>query len=142
MSNSVGEDFRAWLIDQPRVYELVGHRIHQDWVPSVETFKSEDAPYIWFSRSGVIRLDCIGDVVGDTGNGEGYNLELIAKSQRECRRLENAVMELHNYKGDMGDSVAQAIWLEDQSDDYVPQGVGDVDGLAVIALSVEVVLLT
>lgn len=138
--SSVGEDLRTLLIANSHVYELVSDRVHVDHVPQEEAISAADGGYIWLSRSGTENLDCLDDAVGTVPDTEVFDLECIAPTLTTANRLRDAVVELHNYRGTMGSRTAKSVYFDDHSDDYLPQGLLDMDGLSVIAMTVTVAI--
>lgn len=136
---TVAEDFRTLLLAQPKIYELVGERVHQDHVPSSSAIPANDSPYIWFSRSGAERFACLNDAQGTAPETETFNLEAWAESKTEADRLYDELQSLDGYTGAMGDRTVQVVYVDDPSDDYEPQGFGEAEGLAVTSLTVEIV---
>lgn len=133
---NLGTNLRSFLLSQTELAAIVGLRIHQDHVPQskVDT-DGYFRPYIWFGRSGVGREECLSPELGAPPDIEFFDLECIAPSMPMADEIADQVTALDGYKGEFGEQSIQAIFVEDQSDEYVPRGQRTDVGSSVRALS-------
>lgn len=136
---SIGEDLRAFLIGLPEMYALAADRVHQDHVP--QTPLNPDGyfdRYVWFESAGIGREACLGQPQGTEPDWWEINLECIAPTGQEADALVDVMRGLDGYRGQLGARQTQAMWVEDQTDDYIPRGLRTDVGSYVKAVSLEI----
>jgi len=102
--------------------------------------QDKDVPYIFFRQNGANDDIAMDDSAGVPTRPQ-YAVECIADRPADAIALKNLVQaRLHKHRGTFGDTTVKGIFAEDVNDEYVPNGVGDDDGLHVAALLAEVVL--
>jgi len=133
---SLGINLRSFLLGLTELAAIVGLRVHQDHVPQ---FKVEPdgyfPPYIWFSRGGIGREDCLAPELGSDPDFENWDIECIAPSGTIANDMVEQILAIDGYKGELGDQQIQAVFVEEQTDDYVPRGLRTDVGSNVRALS-------
>lgn len=94
-------------------------------------------PRIWYGRNGSneeLTLDAAGGLVEHT-----FDVEVISDDLDECQDIASVVKRyLHGKRGTFGTQTVQGVFVEDQTDDYVPRGLSGEEGLHVAALSVNI----
>jgi hypothetical protein len=133
MMPAFSQDFRAMLLEQPQITDLVGTRIHVGAVP-----EEIEPPYLWLQRAGVSHERVIDQRQGEEPFEQRWDLECVVADPADLEPLANAVQRLDCLRGKFGDATIQGLFVEDQQDDYVPKGVYSDEGLDVAAFAVTV----
>lgn len=134
MAADLAENLRTLMLSTDAIKTRIGRRMHQDSVP-----QDEPRPFIYFGRTGVRLERCHDDAAGEAPFSHTFAVECVADTPRDMNTLVDAVRTLDLYAGTFGDSTIQGMFIEDQSDDYVPINAAGDKGRHVAALSVEVV---
>lgn len=130
---SVG--IRSMLIADSQLNNLVGARVHNNHVPS-----KPGVNYVWFAASTTQENDVIDAAVGDEPQAITYDIECVSLESQansiamkaRCRAV------LNKYRGTIGDTTTQGMFIEELPEDYEPRGLpGDV-GAFVQACRVQV----
>jgi len=115
----------------------VGNRIHYTYVPSVQ---SNTFPRIYIDR---ISREDNANLDGTKGDliEESFAVEVISnKSSDVTTIVDEFWQDVHAYYGAMSTALtAKGIFIENQSDDYEPKGIGNDIGLDVATLSLRLV---
>lgn len=122
MSN-LSVNFRKFLLAQSSLARKVAARIHQDHIP-----QSSSAPYVYFSRQNAEFLTCLDSEVGEQPHAQSFAIECIGRDIGDAQELGDEIRAINNYKGTFGDTSVQAVFVEDQSDDYEPRVLSGDDG--------------
>lgn len=128
------QDILGYLVaDTTGVYSYTSNRVCQNHVP--EIYGREN--YIWLGRSSetaVMAMD------GPTGlRDASVDLECVSTTLSTAESMAEAVRtRLDGARTSTGTDTIAWIEVEDHSDDYLPKGIGEDDGLHVAALSVSV----
>ena len=131
--SDVPTNLRTFLLADTDVAAIVATRVHQSSVP-----ESVDAPYIWFTRDRSDGPRCLDNGVARTTEQQ-FSVECIAESLSTSQALADAVSDaLDGYRGTFGDSTVKGVFVDDQTDDYIPRGVSSDDGAFVAALQVRI----
>jgi len=137
MMASLGEDFRTFLLADSAIAARVGTRVYQNEVQQEEGADVSD--YVWYERSNIEREDTLTMTVGERPYREFLNVEAVSTTIDDALDLADDLRALHGSgPGDFGDGTAQAVFVTDQSDDWVPRGDGGEEGRHIAALSFEV----
>jgi len=126
---SFGSDMRQFLLGRTDIAQLIGTRAHQNHVPA-----GYGGTYLWFARSGHAAADTLDMAAGDDPFETTWDVECISSAPDEAMDLAELVLGLHGYRGAFGEGTVQGIFVETQTDGYVPQGVGLDEALEVGAL--------
>jgi len=145
---TVDEDLKTFLQSNAPLAGKIGSRIHENHVPikvnplTGEVTYTSQIPWLWFAQTGEIRSDCLGDTVGTLPIGYEFALECVAQGIRDARTIGALVVNCMHLltKATFGSRTIQAVYVEDQNDQYVSRN-GTVDrGLHVASYRVEVYL--
>lgn len=135
----LGLHLRSFLLTDPDLVELVDKRVHEDVVP--ELTGPQRQGFVYFVCEGTERVDLMDDERGALPHSLRYAIECVSPEQSRADELADVVAAwLHLYAGAFGTTSVQRIFVEDQSDDYVPRANGGDAGLFVRALQVQVFL--
>jgi hypothetical protein len=111
---SVATELRQFMIDQSGI--TIG-QICQGFIP--ESNKRANG-FIYFNRSGTEQLRTF----ERDANGPYYNffdVEIYHEDIETVEAVADAIQDLDCYTGDFGAGHTQAFFVENQTDDYVPQ---------------------
>ena len=134
---SLGEDFRTFLLASSDIAARVGTRVYQNEVQQEEGAALSD--YIWYERANIEREDTLDMAAGERPWVEFLNVEAVSTDIDNALDLADDLRGLHGSgPGDFGGGTAQAVFVTDQTDDYIPRGDGD-GGRHVAALSFQVI---
>lgn len=136
---SIGEDLRDYLLSLPELTALVDERIHQDHVP--QTPLDPDGyfeRYIWFESVAIGREECTNQSQGSPPEWWEINLECIAYTGQEADAMVEVIRGLDGYKGTLGARTVQGLFVDDQTDDYLPRGLRTDVGASVKAVALEI----
>ena len=125
---------KDFLLADTAIAAVVGSHVHQELVPE----GSEDN-WIWFSRSLTENEICLDAAPGTPPLSETFDVEAISPSLATAQELALLVWNRCNcYRGTFGSGTVKGVFVNSQSDDYVPRGVYADSGLHVSALSVQI----
>lgn len=130
---SLASDFRAFLLAQPAIADLVGDSVHVNSVP-----EHVEAPYIWLRRARIAHERSLDQAQGEQPHEEGWDLEAITDDPSEIDALADAVLGIDSARGAFGYGTIQGLFIESQADDYVPRGLYSDEGLDVAAFQVAI----
>lgn len=123
------EDLRTYITGSTAVTDLVSTRVHYNHIPEASA-----RPHVWFrvsSDNEELTMDGAGGL-----HEAQCDIECVAITESTCQSVADAVKSrLHGYKGALGGSTAQGLFLSDKDDDYMPFSVGSDEGAHVIAYS-------
>lgn len=112
----VPENLRAMLMATPAISAITQQRIFQDTVPQTST-----EPYIWFQVRGTEDIyACMDDAQGIQPGLTTFDLECCAVDIDVAKALARAVRGLNKFRGLMGAQQVCGLFVENQSDEYVP----------------------
>ncbi len=138
---SVGESLINHLNDDGDVSSLVNDRVSQGAVNENET-----NPRIWIGRTS---RDNEIDLGGGGFVTDTFDLEIVATHSStndgvsEALEIADAVRaSLHGLHGDLYDRGVMGVFVDDQTDDYVPKAIDSPDGVYVSALSIRIMPCT
>lgn len=122
------------------IQDLIGERIHYQHVPEFTPEQCNQGidPYVWFRQSGSVRDRCL-ESYDPKPHVVTLDLEIWSADPAQGEILENdfAAM-IESYTGAMGlINVADAL-IENQDDDYIPQGISGDYGLHGQAFQIEI----
>jgi hypothetical protein len=131
--SDVPTNLRAVLLADSAVAAIVSTRVHQSVVP-----ESVEAPYVWFTRDRSDGPRCLDNGVA-RNTEQQFSIECIAEDLSTSQTLADAVSAaLDGKRGTFGDDTVQGVFVDDQTDDYIPRGVSSDDGAFVAALQVRI----
>lgn len=134
----LAENLRTFILADTPIAASIGTRCYQGMAPQsdIATF-----PFIWFARSRRQLDRTLDAAAGDAADEQWFDLECISDDLDESQDLAEAVEDrLNNYRGTVGTQTVQAIFVDDQDDNYVPRGTMGETELHVAALSVQIFL--
>lgn len=125
------EDLLNFIASSTAVSSLVSTRVHYSHLPETSQY-----PHIWF-KTTTDNEELTMDGVG--GLHEAFvDMECAAASESEAQALADVLKpRLHGYKGTMGSSTAQAIFVSDKDDEYIPFSNQSDDGVHVVAFTAQ-----
>ena len=137
---TLGGNLRTVLVNDLAVNGIVGARVFQNHVPSVDERRNwPEAPYIWFSRSGTDDLECLDSPQGASPWREFFDIECCAPEVGVELSLADAVKAaLHYLRGGFGDQQVCCVMATDHSDDYLVRNADADAGLNIAALQVRI----
>lgn len=130
---SYAANLRAWMVRQPAIGRLVGDRVHHVHVP-----QKYAGTYVWFARGGRELADTLEMAAGTEPLGVVWDVEAISRSPDEVANLVELLEGVHGHRGAFGDGTVQGVFVDQQADGYVPQGLGIDLGLEVAAFSMTI----
>lgn len=123
----IAADFRAYLMSNPLLTNLVGDRIHKGVMPQQSRY-----PAIWFQRIGIERATAL-DKTTDGLKRHRFALEVLAEAPDEAEEIcDQLDLMCGEYNGPMGSRRVQGIFLEDVDEDYVPRNDASDLGIEVV----------
>lgn len=130
----VATRFRAFLLGDASIARKVGPRVHQNTVPAQRAI-----PFVWFRRRTTGTTTTLDSSAGEAVANVTFDVEAVAINQTAADELAEAVRaRCHCYRGAFDDGSVQAIFVEDQDEDYVPvTGAGD-DGMNIATFLVQI----
>lgn len=131
--SDVAENLRTFLLGDAAIARKVGLRVSQDAIP-----QGKPSPFIFLGRQSTTVERCLGET-GNTPFSHIFAVECIGEDLDDSQSLADLVRaRCDGYSGTFGDSTVQAIFVEEQADDYLPKAVDLNSGEHIAALSVEV----
>ena len=129
---TIGEELIIELISASDVFALTSDRIHQNHIPQQSSY-----PSIWFSRRSELKSTTFdGD---DDPVKTRFDIECLAETQGDAIDLSIAVDgALHGKRGTFGNGSVQGVFVENKSDDYIPQNDASDDGIIAVGLDVSI----
>lgn len=122
-------NLRTLILSSTSVAALVGTRCHYNHTPEASA-----CPRIWFRISSDTEERTM-DGVGGLHQAE-TDLECAGVTETSAQSLADAVKgKLDGFKGAMGTMTAQAMFLRDKDDDYVPFLIQGDEGVHVISFT-------
>jgi len=131
--STIGPDLRSFLLADTDIAAAVGTSVHQNHVP-----ETSETLYIWFSRRGRERERTINESAGNVAFREYWDLEVIGTSLGDVSDLADLVDALDSSSGTFGSGTVQVLFVEDQTDDYIPRGLNSDEGLHYSAFLIEI----
>jgi hypothetical protein len=132
-------NFRTFLLTQTAINKHVGLQIHQAKAPA-----NREPPYIWFGRSGSQAVDVLTPAVGLEPGIQFFNFESVADDLDTAQAIGDAMRALNGYganlspPGTFGDTTIQAMFVEEQADDYEYRTIDGDEGFHTCAFAVEI----
>ena len=134
---SVGQAIIDFLIADGGVSALVDERVSQGAVN-----ENEALPRIWIGRSS---RDNDIDLAGSEFVIDTFDLEIVADHTEgndgvsQALEIADAVRTLlHGHYGDFADITVKGVFVDDQTDDYLPKSLDSPDGIYLSALSIRI----
>ena len=134
---SLGEDIRSTIVGSTAILaQFAGaakpHAVEQNSYP-----ENAPDPRIYFRRA---RQETDRYLDGTAGVTESeWDLEVIGTGDDEVLDLAEVMRGvLDGHRGAFGGRSVQAVFVEDQDDDYFPRGIGDEEGFTVAALRLRI----
>lgn len=123
------EDLLSYIAGSTSVTALVSTRIHYNQLPETSEY-----PHIWFKTTTdneELTMD------GTGGLHEAFvDMECAARSESQAQAIADVLKpRLHGYKGTMGSSTAQGIFVSDKDDEYIPFSNQSDEGVHVVAFT-------
>lgn len=135
----IGTSLRQFIIECPEIQRLAGIRVHEDHVPQLEDDCDGIEPYVWFGLSEIINDPCLDEPRGAPPDELVYDVEVYSPDQGTTKHMAMCLRDyIHNHVGAMGNVEVQLIEVTAHSDDYLPRGRGDDDGLFEATYSVQI----
>lgn len=130
---SVGVDLCKYLRSQSSIAAKVGRAVFHRHVP-------QPAPrrFIYVVRTGLDNERCLGES-GDPAFRHRYTAEAIADTETEADAIADLIRAIDGASGTFGGRTVQAVFVDDQADDYEPKGIGSDLGYHIAAVSIEVI---
>lgn len=139
MAADVPTNLRTFLLAQSAIRNIVGAQVHQAKVPA-----DRNPPYIWFGRSGSQKVELLAPPVGLEPGAQFFAFECIASDLDHAQAIGDAMRALDGYgknlspPGTFGDTTIQAMFVEEQADDYEYRTINGDEGFHACAFSVEI----
>ena len=130
---TLAENLRNKFINTGAIQALIGPRMYQD-----HPLQGPPRPFIFFQRSSVRHERALDDAQGEAPFSHSFDVECVADRDSQAEALSDAVRTLDGFTGTLGDTTIKRLFVDDQSDDYVPVGAGSDSGRFVKALRMEV----
>ena len=131
---SILDDFRTLVLSSTAVVATVSNRVFWNVAP-----EEYPRPYVWYRRSSSeeeLCLDGSGGLRQTTLDVECWaNEDATGTAETLAGRLKDL---LHGHRGAMGGARAQAIYVDDQDDDYIPKGNMADEGADLVALRIRI----
>lgn len=128
------EDFRTFLIASTSLADSLGStvNVHYNHVP-----QHISRPYIWYRTASDTVPRCM-DKTG--GIHQAFlDVEVVGPSEIDAQAVADHLhAKVDGYKGTVGNSSAQGMFLRDKDDAYEPRNINDDDGRHVCAYDLEV----
>jgi len=130
---SVGEDLKRYLEADASIKAVVDTRIAQGHLPD-----GEDLPYIWYMRRGTDQSRTV-DGTGDQTFTHLIDMECVSEDIDQALDLAELVRaRLDMTRGSFGNGSVKGIFVQDQSDDYIPRNLPSDEGVYIPSLEVSV----
>jgi hypothetical protein len=121
------EDLRTYIVGSTAVTALIGTRCHYSKTPQASA-----RPNVWFrvaSDTEELTMDGVGGLHEAT-----CDIECVALTEGSAQDVADAIKtRLSGYKGAAGNATAQAMFLRDKDDSYVPFSNESDEGVHVVA---------
>jgi hypothetical protein len=121
------------------IQSTIGSRIHYTHVPEFSPEECEQGilPYIWYRQSGTLRDRCL-DSVDSKPHVITLDVEVWSETPGTGEIVENDFSILfEGFTGTISNIVVSDVLIENQDDDYVPQGISADYGLHGQAFQIE-----
>jgi hypothetical protein len=115
------------------VGDAVGSRVQEGRI--TQGFKT---PSIWYRRATVRHERALGEE-GEDPFSETFDVEVWADDRAEADAIADLIRARDGYEGAFGEGTVQAVFVDEQVDDYVPITAAGDEGESVAALSLEVI---
>lgn len=129
---SIGEELINALLGSTNVTRRVNRRVHQNHMPQGSNY-----PAIWLSRRSELPSTTFdGD---DDPVQTRFDIECLGETQTDAIELSSVVAStLHGTRGTFGNGTVQGVFVENKSDDYIPQNDSSDDGIIAVGLDVSI----
>lgn len=126
---------RSLLLADSSLTNLIGARVHNNHVPS-----KPGNNYVWFATSTTQENDVLDASVGDEPQAITYDIECISlESNATALSIKSRIRGvLNKYRGTIGDTTTQGIFVDELPEDYEPRGISGDQGAYVQACRVQV----
>jgi hypothetical protein len=122
-----------------QIQNTIADRIHYQHVPEFTPEECEQGilPYVWFRQSGSLRERCL-DSYDPKPHVITLDVEVWSVDPQTSEIIENdfAVL-MESFTGDLSSIKVADVLIENQDDDYVPQGIAADYGLHAQAFQIE-----
>ncbi len=134
MAFDAAQNLRAFLLADTTLNTLVAGGVHENQVPQMGTEQN----YIWLAQNGKVYDQATDDEAGVSPRSIMFDCECCSRKLPESVQIGDAVRNLFPMRGTFGDATIKGVFVNDQSEDYVPiNDMGD-KGIHVQALQIEV----
>lgn len=123
---------RNFLLEDATIAGIVGSKVIQGQVR-----QKVEPPWIYIRRNSRTPSDDLND---NTPLSETFDVECVSDDLDEAQALSEAIWALDQHHGTFDDSTTGGVFIQDQSDDYIPFSVGDDDGYQIASLILTVYL--
>ena len=135
---SVGENLRTYLTTNATITAALPNASTVGAIQQNKTDENGPARRIWFRRSSREQEVFLDGCKGPEINF--FDVECISDDIDEAIDLADAIKsEMNGYSGSFGAGYAQAIFVEDHSDDYLIKGIAADSGLHVAAIELKII---
>jgi hypothetical protein len=125
------EDLRTFIIGTTAVTSLVSTRVHYNHIT-----ESVAKPHVWFRVSADTEertMDGVGGL-----HEASVDVECAGLTETSAQNVADAIKtRLDGYKGTLGNATAQACFLRDKDDDYLPFSNLSDEGVHVVSYSLQ-----
>lgn len=133
----IAENLRSVIVNSTAILAVMPTAAEPHAVEQSGNPESPDHPRIWYGRSGAneeLDLSGTGGLTQQT-----FDLEVISDDLDQAQDIAAAVKKyLNGKRGTFGSGTVQGVFVNDQSDDYLPRGISDESGLAVAAINITI----
>lgn len=127
---SIGESIYAWMVANIPALKAQQNKLAQGKLEGQRLWYQRRASETPLGLSGTKFGVCM----------EDFDFEVIAPDIDQALDTADEIKEaLHGFRGDLEGTSVQAIFVEDQADDYLPNGLDDDEGSHVAALDLRII---
>jgi len=127
-------------IARANIQDVIGDRIHYQHAPEFSPQQCDQGikPYVWFRQSGSSRDRCL-ESYDPKPHVVTLDIEIWSEDPADGEILENEFSAMiESFTGDLGLIKVADMLIENQDDDYIPQGIAGDYGLHGQAFQIEV----
>ncbi len=117
------EDLRSLMRANSTISAKCATRVHYNVAPDSYT-----GSYIWFTRSGTENEKHLSESGGNPFT-HIFDVEVHSFDDDDTEDIAAALHTLDGHRGTIGTGTVQGVFVESQSDDYEPRGLGEDEGL-------------
>ena len=139
--STLNANLRTFLLSIPELTAIVDTRIYEQHVPvRDECSGMPDLPFLWFGVAGAEHLNTLDDVPGELPFRVDFDVECCSEDVGQAVAIADIVRgHANSYAGAFGDQVVQVVLVSDQSDTYVTRNPAADLGIAIAALSINII---